>query len=65
MSVPATWHQLVEHFGSAQEALDNLPDLVQRAGAGRRIRLFSQEDALAILDKTNRAGWLLADAGRS
>jgi DNA processing protein len=60
---PATWHQLVEHFGSAQEALDNLPDLVQRAGAGRRIRLFSQEDALAILDKTNRAGACLLTPG--
>ena len=35
---PATWHQLMDLYGSAQEALARLPELAARAGGGRRIR---------------------------
>lgn len=32
---PISWHQLMQRFGSGEAALDALPDLVLRGGAGR------------------------------
>lgn len=32
---PVSWHQLISRFGSGQAALDALPDLVLRGGAGK------------------------------
>lgn len=32
---PVSWHQLMQRFGSGEAALDALPDLVLRGGAGR------------------------------
>ncbi|ABF52925.1 DNA-processing protein DprA [Sphingopyxis alaskensis] len=32
---PVSWHQLMERFGSGEAALDALPDLVLRGGAGK------------------------------
>ncbi|MDX1717592.1 MAG: DNA-processing protein DprA [Anderseniella sp.] len=53
---PATWHQLMDRYGSGEAALAHLPELAQRAGAGRRIRLFAEADALAVVEKTDRLG---------
>jgi DNA processing protein len=53
---PATWHQLIDRYGSGEAALAHLPELAQRAGAGRRIRLFTEADAKAIMEKTARLG---------
>ena len=32
---PVSWHQLMQRFGSGEAALDALPDLVLRGGAGK------------------------------
>ncbi|MDQ0518062.1 DNA processing protein [Kaistia geumhonensis] len=40
---PATFRDLLRHFGSAAAALEGIPDLVKRSG--RRIRLASREEA--------------------
>ncbi len=53
---PATWHQLMDRYGSGEAALAHLPELAQRAGAGRRTRLFAEADAFAIVEKTDRLG---------
>jgi len=42
---PATFRSLLNHFGSASEALDALPELSKRGGARRNIRVCSQADA--------------------
>lgn len=52
---PATFRELINHFGSAAAALDALPGLAQRGG-GRRIRIYSLEDAEAELYATQRYG---------
>ncbi len=55
---PATFRGLVNHFGSAQAALDALPDLSQRGGAGRAIRVISRteaEDEMAAAAKVGAA----------
>ena len=42
---PATFRSLVNHFGSAQAALDALPDLSRRGGATRAVRIASLTEA--------------------
>ena len=32
---PVSWHQLMQRFGSGEAALDALPELVLRGGAGK------------------------------
>ncbi len=59
---PATFRSLVNHFGSAQAALDALPDLARRGGA-RRIRIASQSEALAELAAAEKAGVTLIALG--
>jgi DNA processing protein len=44
---PRTFRSLINHFGSARGALERLPDLAQRGGAARRLRICSAEDAEA------------------
>ena len=39
---PVTFRDLVNHFGSAREALDALPELARRGGARGRIRIASE-----------------------
>lgn len=51
---PATFRELLNHFGSAGGALDALPDLAQRGG--KRIRVHPLEDAEAELNATARYG---------
>ncbi len=41
---PATFRQLVNHFGSAAAALDALPELARRGGARARIRIAGLDE---------------------
>jgi DNA processing protein len=53
---PATFRDLINHFGSAETALSMLPELSQRGGATRSIRIASEQDALRELDFADRFG---------
>ena len=49
---PVSWHQLMQRFGSGEAALDALPDLVLRGGAGKvriaPVELAERELARAV-----------------
>ncbi len=62
---PATWHQLMDLYGSAQEALARLPELAARAGGGRRIRLYDEARARRDLDVTHSLGGALVTFGEA
>ena len=53
---PATFRSLINHFGSAQAALDALPDLSRRGGADRGIRVAKVEEAEAEMQAAERLG---------
>ena len=53
---PATFRSLINHFGSAQAALDALPELSRRGGARRAIRAASRAEAEAELAAAERIG---------
>ncbi len=51
---PATFRDLINHYGGAKTALDALPDLSRRAG--RSIRICSASEAEAELNAARRIG---------
>ncbi len=53
---PATFRDLINHFGSAEAALEALPELSRRGGAGRAIRVASVADAERELEAAHRFG---------
>jgi DNA processing protein len=53
---PATFRDLINHFGSAETALEALPELSRRGGSTRPVRVASREDALAELEFSSRFG---------
>jgi DNA processing protein len=53
---PRTFRSLIKHFGSAQVALERLPELARRGGATRPGRICSEEDARAELAAGKRLG---------
>ena len=53
---PATFRDLINHFGSAEAALDALPELSRRGGSSRNIRIASVSDAERELDIAHRFG---------
>lgn len=53
---PATFRSLINHFGSAQAALDALPVLSQRGGAARAIRIADPAEARREMDAADRLG---------
>src|SRR5476651_675080 len=53
---PRTFRSLVNHFSSARDALERLPDLARRGGALRHQRIFSEEDAHAEFSAATRIG---------
>nr|WP_324292853.1 DNA-processing protein DprA [uncultured Cohaesibacter sp.] len=62
---PATFRDLINHFGSAEKALDTLPDLSRKGGAKRAFHMASQtevEDEWAAL---YHAGARLVATGES
>ncbi|HEY4124683.1 MAG TPA: DNA-processing protein DprA, partial [Rhizomicrobium sp.] len=58
---PVTFKALLERFGSAQAALDNVPRMMRRGG-GEAVRVPSEADAKAELDALARAGGRLIAA---
>jgi DNA processing protein len=53
---PATFRELVTHFGSAGAALEALPGLSRRGGAVRPVRIASQREAEEEIEQTERVG---------
>ena len=53
---PATFRDLINHFGSAETALSVLPELSSRGGASRAIRIASVGDAERELETARRLG---------
>lgn len=53
---PATFRDLINHFGSAETALEALPELSRRGGSTRPVRVASREEALAELEFAERSG---------
>jgi DNA processing protein len=53
---PATFRELINHFGSAQAALEALPEMSRRGGSTRAVRIASREEAEAELTGTRRIG---------
>jgi DNA processing protein len=57
---PATFRELINHFGSAEAARSMLPELSSRGGASRAIRIASVEEAEREIDTARRFGRLRA-----
>ncbi|MBZ9655698.1 DNA-processing protein DprA [Phyllobacterium lublinensis] len=53
---PATFRDLIAHCGSAADALEMLPELVRRGGAGRPVRIASLAEAERELQAAARMG---------
>ncbi|UJW73350.1 DNA-processing protein DprA [Rhizobium sp. SL42] len=53
---PATFRDLINHFGSAEAALEALPELSRRGGSSRTIRIASVTDAERELETAYRFG---------
>lgn len=53
---PATFRQLINHCGSAENALAMLPELSRRGGATRSLRIASIQDAERELEAAYRHG---------
>ncbi|MCM2292203.1 DNA-processing protein DprA [Allorhizobium sp. BGMRC 0089] len=53
---PATFRDLINNFGTAERALDMLPELSQRGGATRAIRIASRDEAERELEFARRFG---------
>ncbi|CDZ42910.1 DNA-processing protein DprA [Neorhizobium galegae] len=53
---PATFRDLINHCGSAENALSMLPELSARGGAARAIRIASVQEAERELDAAHRYG---------
>ena len=63
---PATFRSLINHFGSAQAALEALPDLSRRGGANRAVRIASRDEAEQEAEAIARLGGrLVGMASRS
>ncbi|MFN3718977.1 MAG: DNA-processing protein DprA [Rhizobium rhizophilum] len=53
---PATFRELINHFGSAEAALDALPELSRRGGSTRAIRIATVADAEREIETAHRFG---------
>ena len=53
---PATFRELVNHFGSAEIAIENLPELANRIGRKKKITIASMADAEREMAKLHRIG---------
>jgi DNA processing protein len=60
---PRTFRSLLDHCGTARLALDRLPELARRGGAGRTFRICSKDEALAELAASHRLGISLLAPG--
>ncbi len=53
---PQTFRDLINRFGSAEAAIDALPDLARRGSAGATIRAISVDAAEAELERAEKFG---------
>lgn len=53
---PATFRDLISHYGSAASAIDALPDLARRGGSAAKIRICEIADAEREMARCERAG---------
>lgn len=53
---PSTFRHLINYYGSAEAALAMLPELSQRGGSTRAIRIAAERDALRELEAVHRFG---------
>lgn len=53
---PSTFRELINHFGSAEKAIEALPELSRRGGGSRPIRVASRSEAEAELEAAYRFG---------
>ncbi|WP_353641575.1 DNA-processing protein DprA [Mesorhizobium sp. WSM2239] len=53
---PATFRDLINRFGSAETALEMLPELMTNGGAQRSLRIPSQNEAEAEMEAARRMG---------
>lgn len=62
---PVTFRELLQHFGSAEAALEALPELSRRGGYRSPIRIFARADAEAELERAHRFGGRVLVVGES
>jgi DNA processing protein len=62
---PATFRQLIGRYGSAAAALKALPELSLKGGLARPIRIFSDEDAQAVMERAEELGASFVAAGET
>lgn len=60
---PSTFRDLINHFGTAEQAINALPDLAKRGGAAKRIRIANLKDIEAELEQAARLGIKLIAMG--
>lgn len=62
---PATFRQLIARYGSADAALEALPELSVKGGLSRPIRVFSVADAEAVMERAEELGASFVVAGET
>ena len=62
---PATFRQLIGRYGNAAAALEALPELSVKGGLARSIRIFSVDDAEAVMERTDELGASFVVAGET
>jgi DNA processing protein len=62
---PRTFRSLLDHCGSAQAAIAQLPELARRGGAGRTLRICSKDEAHAELTASRKLGIRLLALGEN
>ncbi|BBE71486.1 DNA-processing protein DprA [Oharaeibacter diazotrophicus] len=60
---PATFRSLVNHFGSARDAIDALPDLARRGGSRRVPSVPSVAEVEREIERTEKAGARIVTIG--
>lgn len=60
---PATFRELINHFGSADAALDALPDLSRRGGAARTLKITSVAEAEREIEFAHKHGAVFIGIG--
>ena len=62
---PSTFRQLIAKFGSAADALAALPELSRKGGLSRPLRMYSNEQAEADLERAHELGASFVVAGET
>ena len=62
---PATFRRLIGRYGSAAAALEALPELSAKGGLARPIRIFSIDDADAVMERAEELGASFVAAGET